>query len=212
MVSYLECERFESEADGTHDSLYARASAEHGSQSTAARRSCKSSRPRTTSPRSRPAHHDLRLSADESDSDSDCSHRSVSVPRGAFKSRGASARGHRAPTAVQPAHSPTRDRQRNPLRCDFCRRRGHTADECRRANDLCFTCGASGHFARDCRTSHDDGPVPSAPGRARRPSSPLPLDKSREDPPSPAVMHAERGASRALRRGRRAPALSQTEN
>ena len=34
--------------------------------------------------------------------------------------------------------------------CDYCRRFGHTAQDCRKRLRQCFVCGSSNHFARDC--------------------------------------------------------------
>ena len=209
LVLFLECERFESEE--AWDSLHVRTAAEHHSRPASVRRPLESSRARTMPPRPRPVYGDPRSSADESDTDSDSSRRSTSLPRGAREPRGASARRHRAPGAVQP-RSPVRGRHTDPPRCGFCRRRGHTEHECRRANDLCFQCGSSGHFARDCPSARADGTVPSSSGRLRRPASPRPSNGSRHGSSSPARMHEERGDQRVRHRGGRVPAHQQSGN
>ena len=205
LVSFLECERFES---GSEDTLYACASAEHTCRT--APRSHRSSRPLLTSPRPRPIYRGRSLSADASDSDSDCSRRSVGVSHGALQPRGASARQRREPGVVQP-RSPAREHRTVSVRCDFCRRRGHTEKECRRANDLCFSCGASDHFARACPATHD-GAIPPVSGHMHRPSSPRPLSKPQRDSSIPAANKKECGGSRPHRRGRRNSAHSRPEN
>ena len=223
LVSYLECESFKSEAEDTLDSLYARTSAQRGSRSEAKRRPCSSSRPRMTSPRPHSAYSDSRSTAGESDSDSDYAPRSVSLARGTLESRVAPGGRRRAPATIQ-LRSPVRERRTasprsstresldgSPL-CDFCRRRGHTKKECRRANDLCFTCGVSGHYARDCPVTRDDETGPSVPDHLHRSGSPRPSSGTRHASSGSTVAHEERGDSRLRRRGGRAPVPSRSEN
>ena len=208
LVSYLECERFESDAEDARDSLYARSSAGRDSRSAAVRQPRRASRARTESLRPRPA---FSSTADASDSDSDCSHRSVSATRGVLESRGAPAGQRRAPGTVPP-RSPARGRVTVSLRCAFCRRLGHTESECRRANGLCFACGASDHFARDCTVPRDAGAVSSTPDHRRRPASPRPSGGRRHDSPGRAVAHGEHGDSRLPRGEGCTPAHMRPEN
>ena len=41
--------------------------------------------------------------------------------------------------------------QRNNIKCDFCGKRGHTADDCWQRNNIkCDFCGKIGHTSDDC--------------------------------------------------------------
>ena len=37
------------------------------------------------------------------------------------------------------------------LSCNYCKKMGHTFENCRRRNNLCFTCAKPGHMSKDCR-------------------------------------------------------------
>lgn len=211
LVSYLECERFESSAGESQDSLYTRTSARRYDRSALVPPPRQPLRRRSVSPRPRSAYRDSRPSSDESDSGSDCSRRSVSVPRRGLESQSASVRPRSTRGATTPL-SPARVGRPTLPRCDFCRRRGHTERECRRANDLCFTCGASDHFARDCRAPRQDRSDPSAPGHLRRPGSPRPPDGSRPGSSRLARVRGAPGGSHPVPRESRGSTRERAEN
>ena len=48
--------------------------------------------------------------------------------------------------------------------CQFCKRRGHDEDSCRRKHSLCFSCGADSHKLEQCPTRRRKSKLP-APSR-----------------------------------------------
>lgn len=51
------------------------------------------------------------------------------------------------------------------LTCDYCKRVGHTDDQCYRRNPTCYACGKAGHIRKDCPNSKsgNEGGVTRAP-------------------------------------------------
>ena len=52
---------------------------------------------------------------------------------------------------------PSRDLVRNSSQCTYCRRLGHSSENCRTKGNLCYSCGSLGHYFKQCPRNRNRG-------------------------------------------------------